>query len=316
MKHSESIAYTLVIICCVAAGGLTLVGSGDFHLSWYSIDGGGGTSTGGTYQVRGTAGQADAGDMAGGTFVLRGGFWPAASQPAGAADAPGAALPPHDARKHRYLSIDSATNGATEVGLKVELTSLGRCTGDLERSCVEDNDCDSGETGPCVEHPDVRSTWWVQAPQEEPLGCLPGPCGPTDQFARVDAAFHSQVWNLTTLHIGDCEIVPIATYEIRACFPPEGLLCSDPLTIGTIEQPFISPGFRGNYGDVAGNVVGTEFAPPDGVANIVDVSAYQLTTQNYGTANTPQTHPTWVDLNGLGAGQPPQSSQKHFASMI
>ena len=87
-------------------------------------------------------------------------------------------------------------------------------------------------------------------------------------------------------------------------------MCSDPLTIGTTAQPFISPGFRGNYGDVVGPVEGTDpdyyFAPPDGFTNVVDVMGYTKTKQNYGTANTPQTHPTWVDLHGLGDGNPPQ----------
>ena len=92
--------------------------------------------------------------------------------------------------------------------------------------------------------------------------------------------------------------------------PPDGILCSDSLTIGTIKQPFVAPGFRGNYGDVGGTVEGTApdvyFTPPDGFTNIVDLSAYIMTKQNYGTANTPQTHPTWVDLHGLGDGNPPQ----------
>ncbi len=36
------------------------------------------------------------------------------------------------------------------------------------------------------------------------------------------------------------------------------------------------------------------------------MSGYILTKQSQGTANTPQTHPTWVDLHGLGDGTPPQ----------
>jgi len=204
--------------------------------------------------------------------------------------------------KHRYLSIGPNTNSQC-VALKVELTAMRRCEDDLERACTENSDC---TTGVCVQHGDVGSFWWVQAPQNEPLGCLPGnECGDDDWFARVDTAFHSQVWDFATLHVGDCEIVPVATYEIRACLPPDGTVCSAPLTIGTIEQPFISPGSRVNYGDVAGPVSGTEFTPPDGIANITDVSAYILTAQNYGTPNTPQTHPTWVDLKGLGDGSPP-----------
>jgi hypothetical protein len=47
-----------------------------YSINWYKIAGGGGTSTGGTYQVSGTIGQHDAGGpMTGGNFSLTGGFW-------------------------------------------------------------------------------------------------------------------------------------------------------------------------------------------------------------------------------------------------
>jgi hypothetical protein len=47
-----------------------------FSIDWYKIAGGGGTSTGATYQVSGTIGQQDAsGAMTGGNYVMTGGFW-------------------------------------------------------------------------------------------------------------------------------------------------------------------------------------------------------------------------------------------------
>jgi hypothetical protein len=46
-----------------------------FSIDWYSIDGGGGTSSGGGYSLSGTIGQADTGVMSGGNFTLQGGFW-------------------------------------------------------------------------------------------------------------------------------------------------------------------------------------------------------------------------------------------------
>ena len=46
-----------------------------FTIDWFTIDGGGGTSTGGTYSVTGTIGQPDAGRMSGGAYSLEGGFW-------------------------------------------------------------------------------------------------------------------------------------------------------------------------------------------------------------------------------------------------
>lgn len=49
---------------------------GGYDLTWNSIDGGGATfSTGGTYSLGGTIGQADAGTMSGGAYTLNGGFW-------------------------------------------------------------------------------------------------------------------------------------------------------------------------------------------------------------------------------------------------
>src|SRR5450432_4423882 len=47
-----------------------------YSIDWYKVAGGGGTSTGGTYQVNGTIGQPDAGvPMTGGNYSLTGGFW-------------------------------------------------------------------------------------------------------------------------------------------------------------------------------------------------------------------------------------------------
>jgi hypothetical protein len=47
-----------------------------YSIGWYKVAGGGGTSTGGTYQVSGTIGQHDAsGAMTGGNYSLSGGFW-------------------------------------------------------------------------------------------------------------------------------------------------------------------------------------------------------------------------------------------------
>jgi hypothetical protein len=46
-----------------------------YSIDWFSVDGGGGTSTGGVYSVSGTIGQPDAGTMSGGSYSLVGGFW-------------------------------------------------------------------------------------------------------------------------------------------------------------------------------------------------------------------------------------------------
>ena len=47
-----------------------------YSINWYKVSGGGGTSTGGTYQVSATIGQHDAGGpMTGGAYSVTGGFW-------------------------------------------------------------------------------------------------------------------------------------------------------------------------------------------------------------------------------------------------
>ena len=50
--------------------------NGQYKLSWYTIDGGGGISSGGPYSLTGTIGQPDAAYSRGGNYELLGGFWP------------------------------------------------------------------------------------------------------------------------------------------------------------------------------------------------------------------------------------------------
>ena len=46
-----------------------------YSVAWYTIDGGGGISTGDTYSLMGTFGQPDAGMHSGTGYALTGGFW-------------------------------------------------------------------------------------------------------------------------------------------------------------------------------------------------------------------------------------------------
>ena len=66
--------FTLGATIAALAAAPTLAGG--FELDWYTIDGGGGTSSGGAFTLSGTIGQPDAGVvMSGGNFTLTGGFW-------------------------------------------------------------------------------------------------------------------------------------------------------------------------------------------------------------------------------------------------
>lgn len=61
------------IVVFFAAG--ATVGAQNYNIDWFTIDGGGGTSSGGTYTLSGTIGQPDAGKLTGGNYTIQGGFW-------------------------------------------------------------------------------------------------------------------------------------------------------------------------------------------------------------------------------------------------
>ncbi len=69
MKTFPSVAMLLLLL------GVPALHAQSYSIDWFTVDGGGGTSTGGVYSVSGTIGQPDAGKMSGGNFSMDGGFW-------------------------------------------------------------------------------------------------------------------------------------------------------------------------------------------------------------------------------------------------
>jgi hypothetical protein len=67
--------YKFALLCILTSAWCLQTRGQSYSLDWSTIDGGGGTSTGGVYSLTGTIGQPDAGIMSGGTFTLSGGFW-------------------------------------------------------------------------------------------------------------------------------------------------------------------------------------------------------------------------------------------------
>jgi hypothetical protein len=66
---------------CAAVAALILVvmapaARAQFSISSFTVDGGGGASSGGAFLIHGTIGQPDAGQLHAGPFTLKGGFWP------------------------------------------------------------------------------------------------------------------------------------------------------------------------------------------------------------------------------------------------
>ena len=68
----------LLLLCLIITSAVIVAANGPtggYVLDWWTADGGGRTSQGGTYAVSGTVGQPDAGQLSGGTYDLTGGFW-------------------------------------------------------------------------------------------------------------------------------------------------------------------------------------------------------------------------------------------------
>ena len=68
----KTIRFSLIVALTVICGAVRA----QLAIDWFSIDGGGGTSTGGVYSVSGTIGQPDPGTpMTNGQYSIIGGFW-------------------------------------------------------------------------------------------------------------------------------------------------------------------------------------------------------------------------------------------------
>ena len=71
---------TVIVVAAFLFASLAWANHGDYHLDWWTVDGGG-TSTlesgDGTYALSGTAGQPDASTLTSGdgSYTLAGGFW-------------------------------------------------------------------------------------------------------------------------------------------------------------------------------------------------------------------------------------------------
>jgi hypothetical protein len=67
---------TRMLGLCLFALVFQLCAQAQYSVDWFTVDAGGGVSTGGVYAVTGTIGQPDAGGpLVGGSYSLTGGFW-------------------------------------------------------------------------------------------------------------------------------------------------------------------------------------------------------------------------------------------------
>jgi len=249
-------------------------------------------------------------------------------------DAPLPAPYPHNRPTNRYISFD--TNPSVFAGqptsFQVELLDLdlascdgngARCRLDLGdndcRACSVSGtpclsaarDCPQGETcmptgQSCVKdlHGSIGHTWWVGPPNAAGVARLV-----SAPLRHVSASWPAVV------HVGDCEIVPAASYAVRAVADP---LVSGAQVVSTAARPgsaYWADGVGGlaNYcsgdwtacpnGDTdcaPGETCVEQWPPPDGAINFDDVAATVFLFQLLPGQTVPDVR--WVDMHGDDAG--------------
>jgi hypothetical protein len=77
MKRKQTMVLLAGLIGGIAGLWPAMTAHGQVAIPWYTIAGGGSTtpSTGGSFALAGTIGQAGAGTLSGGPYTLTGGFW-------------------------------------------------------------------------------------------------------------------------------------------------------------------------------------------------------------------------------------------------
>ena len=74
-RKRHKIFLILCLIVLILFSGQAVFAANGYAITWWSVDGGGGMSTGGIYTVNGTIGQTDTVLLSGSGFSLQGGFW-------------------------------------------------------------------------------------------------------------------------------------------------------------------------------------------------------------------------------------------------
>jgi hypothetical protein len=76
VSSRQSGSFALPVLVALSFVVVSVLHAQSYSIDWFKVAGGGGTSTGGTYQVSGTIGQHDAGGpMTNDQYSLIGGFW-------------------------------------------------------------------------------------------------------------------------------------------------------------------------------------------------------------------------------------------------
>ena len=77
MYKRGMVIWIVVVLVVLSTVWASAQSGGEWTIGRWAITGGGGTSSGGEFLVRGSMGQPEAGEaLTGGEFTVRGGFWP------------------------------------------------------------------------------------------------------------------------------------------------------------------------------------------------------------------------------------------------
>ncbi|UCC31902.1 MAG: hypothetical protein JSU86_06415, partial [Phycisphaerales bacterium] len=245
-----------------------------YEVPWSTTDGGGVMdASGGVYEASGTIGQTDAGELSGGVYVVKGGFWvPAITGPS----CTPSATPEHDTlalpgesvnQKVRYLSfkIAAADAGATQA-VRVHMVNL----------------------------PAPYDTWngtkmFVGPPQTfcENAGVVSPPCPtvqPLSEFnaSTLQCAAEVRDWSaegvITVYHEG---IIPDGVYEVQVARDDGDLNVDD-----SYSDPLVIT--MSTWADVVRSCAGWPCTPPDGTTGIpTDVTAVLDKFKNLGPPSIP-----------------------------
>ncbi len=294
MKPQLSLGAVALILAASSAA-LAQTG-GAYTMDRHTVDGGGGVSQGSGYELSGTAGQPDAGSMAGGAYTMTGGFWPLASGGAVAARPM-----PDDA-----FDIDGTVRACT-----TDADCLAGLGSTSEVYCVPAPTASGGDgvcyvrrnryvvIKPNVDNAGLSTARRIRLSTGEVLGWIGQPVpivvgGPEPSpqaLSRIQSTPHYMDWStVDTVHIGDCAVVPEFVYEIQAIVSGEDegseASYSEPLVLSTV----LNISGSGGYGDVVGAVVGL---PPDGNRNFKDIMAVVR-----GFQSAQAVPKSWLDLQG------------------
>lgn len=136
-----------------------------------------------------------------------------------------------------------------------------------------------------------------------PIGWVGAP--DANGIAQVVSTPVMRVWTESVVFVGDCEIVPVAVYEIVAT---ENLVIySEPVMVTTIAQPSGK-----DWGDTVGSFDGVQWTPPNEVVNTNDFIAALQGFQNLPS----KPHVTVTDVQSVSAVDPCLNKSTNIADVF